>query len=250
MGDHLKGLGSTRSCHQTNHLLQTPDTFVRAPLPGMLNATAIVHAAPAMGAQFVEYSVEMAPGGTLAANGSQRFVYVSQGSIDVDCSGEHKSLEPGGYCYIPPDVDHQITSHEATVAFVIEKPYDVMPDVETPAFFGGSSSEIDAVPLMGDANVRVQMLIPELAQFDFAVNIMNFDPGASLSMVEIHFMEHGLMQLQGGGIYKLGDCWHPITAGDFIWMAPYCPQWFGALGKEPARYLIYKDWNRAPAVYL
>jgi (S)-ureidoglycine aminohydrolase len=29
-------------------------------------------------------------------------------------------------------------------------------------------------------------------------------------------------------------------------MAPYCPQWFGALGKQPAKYLIYKDWNRHP----
>jgi (S)-ureidoglycine aminohydrolase len=29
-------------------------------------------------------------------------------------------------------------------------------------------------------------------------------------------------------------------------MASYCPQWFGALGKIPAKYLIYKDWNRHP----
>jgi (S)-ureidoglycine aminohydrolase len=29
-------------------------------------------------------------------------------------------------------------------------------------------------------------------------------------------------------------------------MAPFCPQWFGALGKTPAKYLIYKDWNRHP----
>jgi len=27
-------------------------------------------------------------------------------------------------------------------------------------------------------------------------------------------------------------------------MAPYCPQWFGAIGKVPAKYLIYKDFNR------
>jgi (S)-ureidoglycine aminohydrolase len=27
-------------------------------------------------------------------------------------------------------------------------------------------------------------------------------------------------------------------------MAPYCPQWFGAIGKQPAKYLIYKDFNR------
>ena len=59
-------------------------------------------------------------------------------------------------------------------------------------------------------------------------------------------MEHGLLMLEGGGIYRLNDHWYPVTAGDFIWMAPYCPQWFGALGKTPAKYLLYKDWNRHP----
>jgi (S)-ureidoglycine aminohydrolase len=27
-------------------------------------------------------------------------------------------------------------------------------------------------------------------------------------------------------------------------MASYCPQWFVAMGKRPARYLYYKDVNR------
>ncbi len=59
-------------------------------------------------------------------------------------------------------------------------------------------------------------------------------------------MEHGLLMLEGQGIYRLGDRWYPVAAGDFIWMAPYCLQWFGALGKVPAKYLIYKPWNRHP----
>jgi (S)-ureidoglycine aminohydrolase len=82
--------------------------------------------------------------------------------------------------------------------------------------------------------------------FDFAVNVMTFMPGASLPMVEMHIMEHGLLMMQGGGIYRLSDCWYSVMPGDFIWMAPYCPQWFGAIGKQPATYLIYKDWNRHP----
>ena len=82
--------------------------------------------------------------------------------------------------------------------------------------------------------------------FDFAVNTMTYQPGAALSMVEMHVMEHGLIMLEGGGIYRLGDSWYPVTAGDFIWMGAWCPQWFGAIGKVPAKYLIYKDWNRHP----
>jgi len=34
---------------------------------------------------------------------------------------------------------------------------------------------------------------------------MTFQPGASLSMTEMHVMEHGLLMLAGGGIYRLGD---------------------------------------------
>jgi len=62
--------------------------------------------------------------------------------------------------------------------------------------------------------------------FDFAVNTMVYQPGAALRMVEMHVMEHGLIMLEGSGIYRLGDSWYPVTAGDFIWMGPWCPQWF------------------------
>ena len=61
-------------------------------------------------------------------------------------------------------------------------------------------------------------------------------------------MEHGLLMLEGFGTYRLGDDLHTVEAGDFIWMAPYCPQWFIAGPETPARYLIYKDWNRTPAL--
>ena len=95
-------------------------------------------------------------------------------------------------------------------------------------------------------DLQVKCLLPDEMSFDFAVNTMAYQPGAALSMVEMHVMEHGLLMLEGGGIYRLGDSWYPVTAGDFIWMGPWCPQWFGALGKVPAKYLIYKDWNRHP----
>ena len=87
---------------------------------------------------------------------------------------------------------------------------------------------------------------PTAPPYDFAVNTMTYDPGAALSMVEIHVMEHGLLMLEGGGIYgsaTRGIRSRPATLSG--WRA-YCPQWFGALGKKPAKYLIYKDWRRHP----
>ena len=112
----------------------------------------------------------------------------------------------------------------------------------------GTEQSSSGEPLNGDPWLTVRKLLPDDPSFDFAVNTMEYQPGATLPMVEIHLMEHGLLMLQGGGIYRLADRWYPVAAGDFIWMGPYCPQWFGALGKSPAKYIIYKDWNRHPLV--
>ena len=129
---------------------------------------------------------------------------------------------------------------------VIEKVYQPLRGVRAPKLLLGDEDSVPGEPLMGDEWLTVRKLLPEDPGFDFAVNTMTYAPGATLPMVEIHVMEHGLLMLEGGGIYRLDDSWYPVTAGDFIWMAPYCPQWFGALGKVPAKYLIYKDWNRHP----
>jgi (S)-ureidoglycine aminohydrolase len=235
-------LGQTRSAHRADHVLQTPDTFVRAPLPGMQNATAIVHTAPAMGAQFTQYTIEFEAGGLLEPAATQRFIYVLDGELEV--SGAR--LTRGDYAYLPPAQTVVISTKNAARAAIIEKPYRPLPGVPAPACFTGRENDVAAAPLMGDDALEVRALLPDNPSFDFAVNTMTYLPGATLPMVEIHVMEHGLLMLSGGGIYRLGDQWYPVAEGDFIWMAPFCPQWFGALGKTPAKYLIYKDWNRAP----
>ena len=235
-------LGSTRSVHRPGHILQTPDTFVRAPLPGMRNATAIVHVAAAAGAAFTQYTAEIEAGGQLALINAQRFVYVLDGELEIN----GRSFSAEDYAYVPPCDDAVISAVRVSRAVVIEKSYETLTGVNAPDFLAGRESLIDAKPLMGDDWLQVRTLLPDNPAFDFAVNTMTYQPGASLPMVEIHVMEHGLLMLAGGGIYRLGDHWYPVTAGDFIWMAPYCPQWFGALGKTPAKYLIYKDWNRHP----
>jgi (S)-ureidoglycine aminohydrolase len=238
-------LGLTRSAKRRDHLLQTPDSFVRTSLPGMNKCTAVVHVAPQIGAKFMQYTAEFEDGGTLLAPpASQRFLYVLEG--ELECS--HGSLRAGDYAYFPEgSSDAWISANGGARAAVIEKPYHGLDDKPSPRSFAASEARIQPEPLLGDFDLEVRALVPPDSCFDFAVNTMTYQPGAALPMVEIHVMEHGLLMLQGGGIYRLNDCWYPVTAGDFIWMAPYCPQWFGALGKRPAKYLIYKDWNRNPA---
>ena len=236
----MQSLGHSRSAHRADHLLHTPDTFVRAAWPGMRNAVAIVHAAPAIGTKFTQYTVEFDAGGELPVTGLQRFIYVLDGELTV---GE-AVLSPGGYAYLPPG-SAGVSTTSACRAAVIEKPYVPLDGVSQPsATFTGFERNLVPQPLMGDPDLEVRSMIPAETAFDFAVNTMSFRPGAALAMVEVHVMEHGLLFLEGGGIYRLGECWYPVTKGDFIYMAPYCPQWFGALGKTPSKYLIYKDWNR------
>jgi (S)-ureidoglycine aminohydrolase len=139
-----------------------------------------------------------------------------------------------------------VVATKASRVAVIEKLYQTLDSVASPHLIISNEDVVSSHALADDPSLQVKCLLPDEMSFDCAVNTMVYQPGASLSMVEMHVMEHGLIMLEGGGIYRLGDSWYPVTAGDFIWMGPWCPQWFGAIGKVPAKYLIYKDWNRHP----
>ncbi len=239
-------LGSTRSSLKPDHLLHTPDTFIRTPLPGADGVQFIIHAAPQLGAQFTQMSAEFAAGGTLGPTPAQRFLYVIEGQLELSAAGKSHILSPGGFAYLPEGEPHTVRAQSIARAAVIEKAYQAEQGAAAPQIVVGNEGDVAGVPLMGDDGLLVRSLMPDGPPYDFAVNTMTYVPGAALSLVEVHVMEHGLLMLEGGGIYKLGDSWYPVQAGDFIWMGPYCPQWFGALGKKPAKYLIYKDWRRHP----
>jgi (S)-ureidoglycine aminohydrolase len=212
----------------------------------MKGCTAVVHAGPAMGAAFTEYTAEIEAGGELGSATAQRFLYVIDGEINVELDGKRSELGPRGYAYLPEGSSHRVVATKISRAVLIEKRYQAMKSVEPPCELISSEDAVSSHALEDDPDLQVKCLLPDESAFDFAVNTMVYQPGAALPMVEMHVMEHGLVMLEGGGIYRLGDSWYPVTAGDFIWMGPWCPQWFGAIGKVPAKYLIYKNWNRHP----
>jgi (S)-ureidoglycine aminohydrolase len=242
----VHNLGHTRSAQTHNYMLLAPDTFVRTALPGMKACAAIVHAGPAIGARFAQYTAEFESGGELGPTAAQRFVYVLEGQLELEMDGRRSSLGVSGYAYLPEGAAHRVVAPKASRAAVIEKHYQPLASFESPRAIISSEDAVSSESLDNDASLQVKRLLPDTMNFDFAVNSMVYQPGAALSMVEMHIMEHGLLMLEGGGIYRLGDSWYPVTAGDFIWMGPWCPQWFGAIGKVPAKYLIYKDSNRHP----
>lgn len=239
-------LGATRSSLKADHLLHTPDTFVRTTLPGVTGVEFVIHVAPQLGARFTQMTAEFDAGGMLGPSPVQRFIYVLAGKLELTVDGAEHILSPGGFAYLPQGEPYKVQAQVSSRAAIIEKPYEPQAGAAPPEIFVGAEEAMSTVLLGGDEALRVRSLMPDTPAYDFAVNTMTYDPGAALSMVEIHVMEHGLLMLEGGGIYRLGDAWYPVEAGDFIWMGPYCPQWFGALGKSPAKYLIYKDWRRHP----
>src|SRR5438552_3514469 len=110
-------LGHTRSANCADHLLQTPDTFVRTPLPHIVKGAAIVHMAPARGARFTQYTAELESGGTIQPVPAQRFAYVLEGEIQA----EGHTLGPAGFAYCPAGSQIDLTARGPARVAVIEK---------------------------------------------------------------------------------------------------------------------------------
>src|SRR5579862_2417612 len=117
----LHHLGQTRSSQHRNHLLLTPDTFVRTTLPGMSRAAAIVHIGPALGAAFTQYTAELEADGQLGPAAAQRFLYVMEGSATLEANGKQQRLGPRGFAYIPEKLAHRFAASAASRVAVIEK---------------------------------------------------------------------------------------------------------------------------------
>jgi (S)-ureidoglycine aminohydrolase len=244
----MQHLGFTRTSVKPDHALLTPDSFIRAPLPGFVNATCVVHISPAMGAAFTQYTVEASANSSFgpAFEHCSRFVFVLEGEVTLTVGKKKHVLKALHYAFIPANTKHSVNSQKPARVCVFEKPYLDLPGIPEPELIVADSRKVKSAPINNDPALQCRILIPEHPSCDFMVNTMTFDPGASLHLVETHVMEHGLLMLEGGGIYKLNENWYPVQKNDVIYMAPYCPQWFGALGTGKSEYLLYKDWSRHP----
>ena len=241
--------GSTRTRAARDHALICPDSFVPSTLPGWTKSQGIILIAPPMGARFTQYLAIMECDGTAGAPPAdvERVFYVLEGTLTVTLPGQAPQvLHAGGYGYISPNKDASITANTSSRINVFEKRYQSLPGVLPPDPILGHAGSVEGKPFLGDPDALLSVLLPDVPAFDMAVNVFRFQPGAALPLVEIHVMEHGLLMLEGQGIYRLGDDWYPVKAGDVIWMKSFCPQWFVAMGKSPAAYLYYKDVNRDP----
>ncbi len=204
---------------------------------------------PAIGARFCQVLATLQADGQCLGNtgANQYLVYVIEGTASIVLDDKRHRLDSGSFVYLPPGKDMQLKSgSSATRVLLFQKQYEPLPGVPRPAPMVGHERDVKGQPFLGNEDARLRVLLPDHPSFDMAVNIFTYQPGATLPFVETHIMEHGVLMLRGQGIYRLGEDWHPVQAGDVIWMAPYCAQWFVAMGKTAASYIYYKDVNRDP----
>ncbi|ERN01054.1 hypothetical protein AMTRI_Chr03g145870 [Amborella trichopoda] len=245
---HLQDLpGFTRSLYKRDHALITPESHVFSPLPDWVNTLGAYLITPAMGAHFVMYLAKMQDNSSsaLPPEDVERFFFVVQGTVILtNASGTDHKLIVDSYAYLPSNFKHILKCDSSATLVVIERRYHALENHFVELIIGST----DAQPLLETSGevFQIRKLLPTSISYDFNIHIMDFNPGEYLNVKEVHYNQHGLLLLEGQGIYRLGDSWYPVQSGDVIWMAPFVPQWYAALGKCRSRYLLYKDVNRNP----
>ncbi len=244
-------IGHNRGVVRPNFAFLPPEGVLKSRLP-QYEATAVRFlAAPALGARFAQFVLEIDPGGGTRAPmreaGIQHFYYVLSGRVVATVDGcAPKELTAGGFLYAPPGAPVSLRNEGALSARILglRKRYEAI-DLPPPAPILSHRDQVLRSNHTGLEGRAFQHLLPfgDLA-FDFEMNLMWFAPGTFFPAVETHIMEHGLYMLQGQGLYLLGTEWHEIWEADFIWMGAYCPQQFYPTGPDEAAYLLYKDVNR------
>lgn len=240
--------GQTRTRVAARHALIAPDGHVKSNHPGFTGAATVILINPAMGARFVQMLVTFEAGGAaeMPSGESETVAYFETGGGLVRVGAVKRKCTAGSFFFAPAGEAWSISNPRAgTRVTLFQKTYVPLPGTATPQAIIGDARTVEGQPFLGDPDARLQVLLPDEPGFDLAMNIFTYQPGATLPFVETHVMEHGLLMLAGQGVYRLEESWYPVAAGDAIWMAPYCAQWFVAMGKKPASYLYYKDVNRA-----
>lgn len=223
------------------------DNRVFSSLPGFLGVRAQVLATPQLGARFVEHELFFEAGGKTVRpidEDFEQFFFVQNGNVQLELGGKKHSLGEGAFSWLPPHMPFNMSNVKDDLARVIwiRRRYIQSPDANMPSPI--IAHERDVPPVPTDTYMEQHLTPYEDSAFDMGINLQVFDPGVYFSFVESHIMEHGLYMTKGRGLYWLNRDFIEVRESDFIYMAPFCPQFFFATGWSKSAYLLYKDVNR------
>jgi (S)-ureidoglycine aminohydrolase len=235
----------------TRFTILRPDNRYASRLPNLRDTLVYKLVTPRQApARLGQYLLALEPrGGTSAPvePGFEDFLYVLEGEVPVvRADGIDFGLHPGGWCYLPPDMSFELEAGADSPAEVlwIKRRLEPWPGLGPPEARSGHRDDepFEETPVPGLH--RRELLDPADPRHDFNMSLLAFEAGVGLAQVEIHDEEHGLYMTAGSGLYQLDGEEHDVSQGDFIYMAPYCPQAFTAADNTPAEYLLYKDVYR------
>jgi (S)-ureidoglycine aminohydrolase len=216
-------------------------------LPGFDGVLAQVLSTPQHGAKFVEHELLIEPNGkTLKPRQEEfeQFFYLLEGEVKFELDGKAHKMVTGNYVWLPPQVAYAFQSRSDALSRMIwiRRRYVQAEGIGIPAPMIAHESDVRADPT--DTYMEQHLTPYEQLGFDMGINLQVFDPGVYFSFVEAHVMEHGLYMLNGRGLYWLNHDLIEVQKDDYIYMAPFCPQFFYSTGWEKSAYLLYKDVNR------
>src|SRR5260370_16458302 len=113
-----------------------------------------------------------------------------KGSVTMAAEGSRQDRGARGYVYFLEGFSHRVVAKKKSRVAVIEKPYQPAEKAELPGRIVSSEDAVSSHALDGDSDLQVKCLLPDEPPFDFAVNTMVYQPVASLTILEMHVMEH------------------------------------------------------------
>ena len=201
---------------------------------------------------FSLYIMEVSPGGGSLQpepdENAQAVLFVVEGKLNLNIDGQENILDEGGYAYIPAASTWSVQNNNANVVRFhwIRKRYQCANGIKPPKAFITNEKQLqpDFMPGTNGKWATTRFVESDDMRHDMHVNIVTFEPGATIPFAETHVMEHGLYVLEGKAVYRLNQEWVEVEAGDYMWLRAFCPQACYAGGPGKFRYLLYKDVNR------
>ncbi len=226
--------GSSHTIVKPSYALLAPDSRHPNTLPGWRGCTVHVLVSAALGAGFSQYLMTFdADGrGEGETDRSVWFFYVVTGDMTIN----GVRLAAGGFACAAPGERYLVdgpTTGATLLVFRLSHAPAAAP--ATSAFSTGHEERVAEQPFLGESCVRAKPLFVDPSTPAFDISILSCCPGGTLPAAARG--ESGLLFLTGGGVYRLGDDWHPVIAGDALWISRECPQWFIAAGPQPARWI-------------
>lgn len=229
------------------HYVIAPENHFGSRLPGFTGTIVKKLTTPRNGsARVAMYLLEIEPGGGTtgpAGAGFEHFLY----ALDAGLDGVLGDAAPAtAFAFLPAGEAFEISNptSETLRLLWVKRRYEGVPGVPQPTRQLGVADELEPSPGSVPGVYRLELLPSLDPSFDFAMSILSFDPGAVFPKVEIHDEEHVLYMLAGRGVYLLDQRHYEVQQDDFIYMAPYCPQYYYPGGLSRSAYLLYKDANR------